>query len=158
VQPCAVGRIYYKGWELMVVGEFYTATVVRYSRSGAVVTVEGHDGTELIHLSKISPRFVNNTSDFLSIGDVVSAECVSGHSRPHELSLLHLNLQPKIAENKRTDDDRRTETRPVSAQKRPPKPQTFEDMLTAVQSDFQDKQKDVKSRLRRRQRVDFIKR
>lgn len=79
------------------VGKFVDAEVIRIIDKGAVVRLEdGH--TELIHLSKISNKFVRDVNDYLSVGDRLKAEVVKGTYKEAELSIKYLDLSPKKKE------------------------------------------------------------
>lgn len=79
------------------IGKFVDAEVIRIIDKGAVVRLEdGH--TELIHLSKISNKFVRDVNDYLSVGDRLKAEVVKGTYKEAELSIKYLDLSPKKKE------------------------------------------------------------
>lgn len=79
------------------VGKFVDVEVIRIIDKGAVVRLEdGH--TELIHLSKISNKFVRDVNDYLSVGDRLKAEVIKGTYKEAELSIKYLDLSPKKKE------------------------------------------------------------
>lgn len=79
------------------IGKFVDAEVIRIIDKGAVVRLEdGH--TELIHLSKISNKFVRDVNDYLSVGDRLKAEVVKGTYKEAELSIKYLDLSLKKKE------------------------------------------------------------
>lgn len=76
------------------IGKFVDVEVIRIIDKGAVVRMEdGH--TELIHLSKVSNKFVRDINDYLSVGDRLKAEVVKGTYKETELSIKYLDLPPK---------------------------------------------------------------
>lgn len=76
------------------IGKFVDVEVIRIIDKGAVVRLEdGH--TELIHLSKVSNKFVRDINDYLSVGDRLKAEVVKGTYKETELSIKYLDLPPK---------------------------------------------------------------
>ena len=83
----------------LTIGEKHRVKVVKYLSKGILVKVEGDnsDNTMFIHLSKISPKFVTDVSDFVTMGEVYEAEVVPSPipDKPFELSLLALNLHSK---------------------------------------------------------------
>ncbi len=90
---------------MLVVGKEYEVKVVRMLSKGIVVRIlsEESDNTEFIHLSKISSKFVSDVSDFVSMGEVLTAKAVESEIRGAELSLIHLNIRSKKEMN--TDKD-----------------------------------------------------
>lgn len=81
------------------IGKFVDVEVIRIIDKGAVVRLEdGH--TELIHISKISNKFVRDVNDYLSVGDRLKAEVVKGTYKESELSIKYLDLSPKKKEEK----------------------------------------------------------
>lgn len=76
------------------ISKFVDVEVIRIIDKGAVVRLEdGH--TELIHLSKVSNKFVRDINDYLSVGDRLKAEVVKGTYKETELSIKYLDLLPK---------------------------------------------------------------
>lgn len=81
------------------IGKFVDVEVIRIIDKGAVVSLEdGH--TELIHLSKVSNKFVRDVNDYLAVGDRLKAEVVKGTYKESELSIKYLDLSPKKKEEK----------------------------------------------------------
>lgn len=79
------------------IGKFVDVEVIRIIDKGAVVRLDdGH--TELIHLSKISNKFVRDVNDYLSVGDRLKAEVIKGTYKEAELSIKYLDLSPKKRE------------------------------------------------------------
>lgn len=79
------------------IGKFVDVEVIRIIDKGAVVRLEdGH--TELIHLSKVSKKFVRDVNDYLAVGDRLKAEVVKGTYKETELSIKYLDLSPKKKE------------------------------------------------------------
>ena len=79
------------------IGKFVDVEVIRIIDKGAVVRLEdGH--TELIHLSKVSNKFVRDVNDYLAVGDRLKAEVVKGTYKETELSIKYLDLSPKKKE------------------------------------------------------------
>lgn len=89
----------------LVVGNKYNVTVSKFVKSGAVVLTESGD-SYLIHVSRISSKFVSDPSHFLTVGNVYEALAVEGSVKPVELSLLHLELR----DNTRRDSSIRPNT------------------------------------------------
>lgn len=77
-------------------GAYYAVKIIKLTSSGAVV--EMSDGTtEMIHISNISEDYVKRCSDYVTVGDILIANCVKGNSRPLQLSLKLLNLPNRTA-------------------------------------------------------------
>lgn len=81
------------------IGEKYQVVVIKYLEKGVLVTLAdgSYDESLFIHLSKISPKFVTDVSDFVTVGETYEVEVNESSipGKPFELSLLHLNLQSK---------------------------------------------------------------
>ena len=82
----------------LILGQEYSIRVEKIISAGAIVRVLDDNGgyTKLLHISNISPQFVKNIDDFISIGDTYIAKGVIGKSGSVELSLKHLNLKPRF--------------------------------------------------------------
>ena len=71
----------------------YRTEVIKILQYGCIVKLS--DGsTSLVHVSQISPQYVNNISDFVSVGDVLYAQYVPSNKGDSagQLSFKHLNL------------------------------------------------------------------
>lgn len=150
------------------IGEHYSVKVIKIIKVGAIVQI-APEQTELIHLSKIANGFVKDISDFVSVGDVLDAECVQGFNK-NELSLKHLNLvskhsddnprvskvnsrrelyinnQPQLEFYKYEDDEPRVSHK----KKRKPKP-SIDEMIAAANDVCEDKIRRMNKRNRDRQ-------
>lgn len=85
------------------VGKKYHVIVINIVKSGIVVQLD--DGsTALIHISRISDKFVADIREFVNIRDEFEALGVEGLSRPVELSLRHLNLRRNVNRDNRNDE------------------------------------------------------
>ena len=75
----------------------YSVTVETILPIGAVVRMD--DGsTELVHISQISDTFIDDVSNFVSVGDMLDAVCVKGtDKKPLQLSFKHLKLRSKVS-------------------------------------------------------------
>lgn len=114
------------------VGTFLKVKVIKVIPKGAVVELEdGH--TELIHLSKISNRFVKNVEDFVKVGDEFEAEVIQGTFKESELSLKHLDLKPKYRVREEAKEIKKEEKSSFV-----PK-QSIDDMIAKSNRDFDDK-------------------
>jgi predicted RNA-binding protein with RPS1 domain len=120
-----------------VIGEFCDVEVIEYSRSGVMVAVAGMEKPQLIHVSKISSEFVKDASKFVKIGDILKAQWIKGTTSNVELSLKHLNLS---ATNGGKRDDGQS------------KPKSLDSMITRLNKVQQEKNKDIKNRLKRFQK------
>lgn len=102
-----------------VCNEIYTGKVVRLTDFGAFVTLEdGVDG--LIHISELSHKRVNKTSDVVSVDQDVSVRVLKVDSENQKISLSMKELGPdsqEVAEDERSDDHKR----PVSKKKGKPR-------------------------------------
>ena len=116
------------------IGKHYTVKVVKILERGVVVSMED-DTTEFIHISKISPRFVKNIVDFVSVDTVYDAEAVEGVAHPVELSLRHLNLTPMNYQKPKDNDHKPRNNYNKSSHK----PATLDDMIKASENDLKDK-------------------
>ena len=81
------------------IGQFYEVTVLKIIRTGIVVQVGDTSNTALIHLSRLSNKFVDKVERFIEIGTTYKAQAIKGKIQPIELSLLHLNLIPNDSVN-----------------------------------------------------------
>ena len=123
------------------IGKFVDVEVIRIIDKGAVVRLEdGH--TELIHLSKISNRFVRDVKDYLSLGDRLKAEVVKGTYKESELSIKYLDLSPKKKEEK-TNEKPVENAKPQKSYNQAKKesfPQmSLDDMIKQSNKQFDDK-------------------
>lgn len=138
------------------VGNTYTVNIISIRDKGVVVQPEGEQGTEFIHISKISSVYVSDISKFVKVGDTLKAICVSSQVKPAELSLLHLNLRPAAAphESKGDDYNHKSIKQVIRRQHTPPPtsevPTTLEDMIKKSNSQFQEHQHALNTRLKRR--------
>lgn len=121
------------------IGKFVDVEVIRIIDKGAVVLLEdGH--TELIHLSKVSNKFVRDVNDYLSVGDKMQAEVVKGTYKETELSLKYLDLSPK----KKEDSENPVENINKHKSCNQPKKESFhqmsiDDMIKQSNKQFDDK-------------------
>lgn len=121
------------------IGKFVDVEVIRIIDKGAVVRLEdGH--TELIHLSKVSNKFVRDVNDYLSVGDKMQAEVVKGTYKETELSLKYLDLSPK----KKEDNEKPVENINKHKSCNQPKKESFhqmsiDDMIKQSNKQFDDK-------------------
>lgn len=123
------------------IGKFVDVEVIRIIDKGAVVLLEdGH--TELIHLSKVSNRFVRDINDYLAVGDRLKAEVVKGTYKETELSIKYLDLSPKKKDEK--PNEKPTENfsskTPYNQTKKESFPQmSLDDMIKHSNKQFDDK-------------------
>lgn len=130
------------------IGKFLKVKVVNVIPKGAVVQLEdGH--TELIHLSKISTKFVKNVEDFVQVGDELEAEVIAGTFKDAELSLKHLELRPKY----RVHESVNTDSKPVDKQAKPNK--SIDEMIAKSNADFESKFKGNKKNNRQNRRTSY---
>lgn len=123
------------------VGKFVDVEVIRIIDKGAVVRLEdGH--TELIHLSKISNKFVRDVNDYLSVGDKLKAEVIKGTYKEAELSIKYLDLSPKKKEEAVNNDpvDIKKPDKSYNQVKKESFPQmSLDDMIKQSNKQFDDK-------------------
>lgn len=123
------------------IGKFVDVEVIRIIDKGAVVRLDdGH--TELIHLSKISNKFVRDVNDYLSVGDRLKAEVIKGTYKESELSIKYLDLSPKKKEE--VVDEKPVEIKKPDKSynqvKKEPFPQmSIDDMIKQSNKQFDDK-------------------
>lgn len=123
------------------IGKFVDVEVIRIIDKGAVVRLEdGH--TELIHLSKVSNKFVRDVNDYLAVGDRLKAEVVKGTYKETELSIKYLDLSPKKKEE--VVDEKPVEIKKPDKSynqvKKEPFPQmSLDDMIKQSNKQFDDK-------------------
>lgn len=112
----------------LVLGNVYNATPEKFLPYGAVVRMD--DGsTALIHVSKISPNYVHDPSEYLELGHTYIATAVKGSKHPVELSLIPLHLRRVAGDNGSSSCPPRT-TPP-----RPPRPQMYSKPKPAAKQD-----------------------
>lgn len=123
------------------IGKFVDVEVIRIIDKGAVVRLEdGH--TELIHLSKISNKFVRDVNDYLSVGDRFTAEVVKGTYKESELSIKYLDLYPKKKEEKTNENpvENAEPQKSYNQAKKESFPQmSLDDMIKQSNKQFDDK-------------------
>lgn len=123
------------------IGKFVDVEVIRIIDKGSVVRLDdGH--TELIHLSKISNKFVRDVNDYLSVGDRLKAEVIKGTYKESELSIKYLDLSPKKKEE--VVDEKPVEIKKPDKSynqvKKEPFPQmSLDDMIKQSNKQFDDK-------------------
>lgn len=124
------------------IGKFVDVEVIRIIDKGAVVRLEdGH--TELIHLSKISNKFVRDVNDYLAVGDRLKAEVIKGTYKEAELSIKYLALSPKKKEEEKYNEKPFENVKPQKSYNQAKKesfPQmSLDDMIKQSNKHFDDK-------------------
>lgn len=136
------------------VGKDYHVIVINIVKSGAIVQLD--DGsTALIHISRISDKFVADIRDFVQVRGEYVARGVEGSARPVELSLKHLDLRPEpvkpqVYAKQQRAENKQPKRAKVRSSKRPPSvdemfptlrpgSQSLEDMIQASNRAFKDK-------------------
>lgn len=123
------------------IGKFVDVEVIRIIDKGAVVRLEdGH--TELIHLSKISNKFVRDVNDYLSVGDRLKAEVVKGTYKESEMSIKYLDLSPKKKEentNEKPVENAKPKKSYNQAKKESFPQMSLDDMIKQSNKQFDDK-------------------
>lgn len=139
----------------LVLGEEYSVSVVKFIPSGVVVKLE--DGsTQLIHISKLSNKYVSDPSVLVNIGETLIARCVEGTTKPLELSIVHLGLSPKGNTKRnttyRSEPDTVSYTRTVTTNTTPKSEnvQSLDDMISDMNSAYRDKMRSKRAREMRR--------
>lgn len=138
-------------------GKRYPVKILKVIRAGVIVQVGEFrpDDTAFIHLSKISKKFVDDPSKFVTVGRTYEAEAVKGSVNDVELSLLHMNLEPMMIHVDLAKGPDRTSFRPyVKQPNKPPvpisNPVTLDDMITKMNKDYNDKTQAMNARSRRK--------
>nr|DAK99480.1 MAG TPA: putative RNA-binding protein [Caudoviricetes sp.] len=124
------------------IGKFVDVEVIRIIDKGAVVRLEdGH--TELIHLSKISNKFVRDVNDYLAVGDRLKAEVIKGTYKEAELSIKYLALSPNKKEEEKYNEKPFENVEPQKSYNQAKKesfPQmSLDDMIKQSNKQFDDK-------------------
>ena len=121
------------------IGKFVDVEVIRIIDKGAVVLLEdGH--TELIHLSKVSNKFVRDVNDYLAVGDRLKAEVVKGTYKETELSIKYLDLSPKKKEVNQKPIENSNLKKSYNQTKKESFPQmSLDDMIKNSNKQFDDK-------------------
>lgn len=121
------------------IGKFVDVEVIRIIDKGAVVRLEdGH--TELIHLSKISNKFVRDVNDYLVVGDRLKAEVIKGTYKEAELSIKYLDLSPKKKEVNQKPIENSNLKKSYNQTKKESFPQmSLDDMIKNSNKQFDDK-------------------
>ena len=83
-------------FEKLKVGDIVTGVVTGVVEFGAFVNVDGIEG--LIHISEISWERVNNTSDYVKVGQSVEAKIISIDKERLSLSMKQLTKDPWLDE------------------------------------------------------------
>lgn len=124
------------------IGKKYDVKIVKIIKVGAIAELS--DGsTELIHLSNISNQFVDDVSKFVIVGHTYQSTCQQGKTKPAELTLRPLDLKPIISnpkESKNSESLNTTYEKPNNLKKEE-KP-SLDDMISAMNADYQDKTKE----------------
>lgn len=121
------------------IDKFVDVEVIRIIDKGAVVRLEdGH--TELIHLSKVSNKFVRDVNDYLAVGDRLKAEVVKGTYKETELSIKYLDLSPKKKEVNQKPIENSNLKKSYNQTKKESFPQmSLDDMIKNSNKQFDDK-------------------
>ena len=124
------------------IGKFFEVEVIRIIDKGAVVRLEdGH--TELIHLSKISNKFVRDVNDYLAVGDRLKAEVIKGTYKEAELSIKYLDLSPKKKEEEKANEKPVENAKPQKSYNQDKKESfphmSLDDMIKQSNKQFDDK-------------------
>lgn len=121
------------------IGKFVDVEVIRIIDKGAVVRLEdGH--TELIHLSKVSNKFVRDVNDYLAVGDRLKAEVVKGTYKETEMSIKYLDLSPKKKEVNQKPIENSNLKKSYNQAKKESFPQmSLDDMIKQSNKQFDDK-------------------
>lgn len=121
------------------IGKFVDVEVIRIIDKGAVVRLEdGH--TELIHLSKVSNKFVRDVNDYLAVGDRMKAEVVKGTYKETELSIKYLDLSPKKKEVNEKPVENFNQKKSYNQHKKESFPKmSLDDMIKNSNKQFDDK-------------------
>lgn len=119
---------------MLEIGKTYIVTVKRITPKGTVVTLEDNT-TEFIHVSRISSEYVTDVSEYVSVGDILQAECIKGTVHPAELSLLNLHLSRQTKGVKPT----RLHNASVYNKSKTSKPATLDDMIARSNKVLSDK-------------------
>lgn len=125
------------------IGNTYNVKVAKIIKSGIIVEMSD-ESTEFIHLSNISDQYVNNISNFVSVGYIYTATCIKGKSKPFELSLKPLNLKPASL-NKPTVKNPKYVNEKVVRKHIPTsnvkQPKSLDDMIANMNACYEDKMK-----------------
>lgn len=142
------------------IDEEYLVTVISIRSKGIVVQPENEPETEFIHISKISPAFVSDISNFVKVGDKLVAKGVKSDIKNVELSLLHLELHPSKTNTDSRSKDQYSRKSIKQVVRRQPVaaiqadvPLTLEDMIKQSNSQFQERQQALNARLKRRHKT-----
>ena len=118
------------------IGQSYIVIPTKILSKGAIVKLK--DGTtQLIHISRISKKYIANVSDFVELGQPYEAIGVEGSAHPVELSLIHLNLKSKHSSSDSQSDKLKDNSL------------DFEAMLAKSTQDMMDKLKCIENNQRR---------
>lgn len=115
--------------EILNIGQEYGVTVLKILPAGIIVHLHGTDFTELIHISEISPDFVSNIAEYVTVGETYTAKAQVSKYGNKELSLKHLNLK------------RTSAPEDVTPKHMPKNPKSFEEMIAAAEDDLKSKQR-----------------
>ena len=67
------------------VGKSYEVKVDKILPFGAVLKFEDNS-TELLHISNITEDYVKDVSDYLTVGDMITVDCIEGTVKDLELT------------------------------------------------------------------------
>ena len=115
---------------MLKLGNCYNVTVAKIMDKGVIVSVEGENETQFIHISKLSSGYVRAVEDVVSIGTTYKAKCVM-NTKLNKLELMMMPSRQKSQSKSMSDLDK---------------------MIKAAQNAFSDKQKSADSRMKRRRR------
>ena len=122
---------------MLKLGNCYNVTVAKIMDRGAIVSVEGENETQFIHISKLSSGYVRAVEDVVSIGTTYKAKCVMNT----KLNKLELMIMPKTINP--MPSRQKSQSKSMS---------DLDKMIKAAQNAFSDKQKSADSRMKRRRR------
>ncbi len=118
-------------------GEFFEGKVTGITKFGAFVSLPGGENG-LVHISEIANSYVNDVSDFVSVGQVVRVKVLG----VNEAGKINLSIkqasepaEKKAAAQKSAPPPRQSGQRPGSQQSAPPVESAFEDKLKQFMQD-----------------------
>jgi S1 RNA binding domain protein len=118
-------------------GKIYEGKVTGITKFGAFVELEpGTSG--MVHISEVANRYVENIADVLTVSQAVKVMVVSiSDDGKVALSIKKVEKPDRPQNNNR-------QSRAVNTNRQPPKPATFEDMMSAFKKTSDEKLGDIK--------------
>ena len=130
----------------LIAGEVYDVTVAAVKERCIVVSIDGTEYTDIIHISNISSKFITNLAEYAYVGMNLKAKAVKWNGKV-ELSVKALESETDHSRpvHKYQKRDGKSQPRQSSANsdaKGKKQSSDFDKMLASCEASFKDKMRD----------------